>query len=114
MLLGLGSNDTLNGGLGNDQWNGGSGQDKFVLNTALNVMTNKDTITGFSPVDDTLVLENAIFTKFGATGTLPAEPLSQGPGRSRWTRMTTSSTTRRRGRSRMMLMGMERERPWSL
>ena len=71
VLSGLGGHDTLVGGLGNDQLNGGSGQDKFIFNTALNATTNKDTITGFSPVDDTLVLENAIFTKFTATGALP-------------------------------------------
>jgi len=72
VLSGLGGHDTLVGGLGNDQLNGGSGQDKFVFNTALNATTNKDTITGFSPVDDQLVLENAIFTKFTATGAIPA------------------------------------------
>ena len=65
-------NDTLNGGLGNDTLTGGSGSDKFVFSSALNGTTNKDSITDFSPVDDTLVLENAIFTAFTATGALPA------------------------------------------
>jgi len=71
-LLGLVGNDTLAGSLGNDQLYGGSGQDKFVFNTALNATTNKDTITDFSVVDDTILLENAIFTKFTATGAIPA------------------------------------------
>ena len=53
-------------------WLGGSGADSFVFNTALNATTNTDTITDFAPVDDTLVLENAIFTQFVATGAIPA------------------------------------------
>ena len=64
--------NSLFGGLGNDTMTGNSGVDSFVFNTALNATTNKDTITDFSPVDDTLVLENAIFTQFVATGAIPA------------------------------------------
>ena len=62
----------LTGGTGNDTLTGSSGRDSFVFNTTLNGVTNKDTITDFSVVDDTLVLENAIFTKFTATGAIPA------------------------------------------
>ena len=65
---GLG-NDTLNGGLGNDILYGGIGLDKFVFNTALH-STNKDTIKDFSVVDDTIILENTIFTKLTTVGTL--------------------------------------------
>ena len=71
-LTGSASNNTVNGGLGNDTMSGGTGADSFVFNTALNAATNKDTITDFSPVDDTLVLENAIFTQFAATGAISA------------------------------------------
>jgi Ca2+-binding RTX toxin-like protein len=65
-LLGDAGNDTLFGGLGNDSLTGGLNNDFFVFNTALNASTNKDTITDFSHVDDTIKLENAIFTKLGA------------------------------------------------
>ena len=81
-LLGQDGNDTLNGGLGNDHWRqrqrhavrragndtltGGANNDFFVFNTALNASTNRDTITDFNHVDDTIKLENAVFTKLGA------------------------------------------------
>jgi len=60
--------DVLNGGLGNDRLTGGAGQDKFVFNTALTA--NIDKIIDFAVVDDTIQLENAIFTKLTATGVL--------------------------------------------
>ena len=66
---GYGGNDTLNGGAGNDTIYGGSGTDTFVFNTALNVASNIDKITDFSVDDDTVRLENAVFTAL-ATGTL--------------------------------------------
>ena len=51
---------------------GGSGADSFVFNIALNATTNMGTIMDFAPVDDTLVLENAIFRQFVTTGEIPA------------------------------------------
>jgi Ca2+-binding RTX toxin-like protein len=63
-------NDTLNGGLGIDNLTGGANSDFFVFNTALNASTNRDIVTDFSHVDDTFRLENAIFTKLAAVGTL--------------------------------------------
>jgi Ca2+-binding RTX toxin-like protein len=65
-------NDTLYGGAGNDVLTGGQGVDSFVLNTALNKLTNVDTITDFVSEDDTIYLENAVFKKLAATGTLNA------------------------------------------
>jgi Ca2+-binding RTX toxin-like protein len=88
-LTGNSVNNTLIGGLGIDQLNGGagidtltgnSGADSFIFNTTLNATTNKDSITDFNVVDDTLVLENAIFTKFTATGALPAGTFVSGAG----------------------------------
>ena len=64
--------NSLFGGLGNDTMTGNAGPDSFVFNSGLNATTNTDTITDFSVVDDTLVLENAIFTQFAATGAIPA------------------------------------------
>ena len=62
----------LTGGAGNDVLVGGSGGDQFVFNTALNAATNVDHITDFNVADDTIVLENAIFTTIAGTGTLTA------------------------------------------
>ena len=58
ILAGAGGNDTLTGGLG---------ADAFLFNTALNAATNRDTITDFDVVADTIQLENTgIFTALGA------------------------------------------------
>jgi len=71
ILKGLVGNDTLNGGLGNDTLAGGSGADYFDFTTAPNATSNKDTITDFSVVSDTIRLENSIMTGLGtATGVL--------------------------------------------
>jgi Ca2+-binding RTX toxin-like protein len=85
VLSGLGGNDsiyggvgadTLYGGLGNDVLTGGAGNDTFVFNTALSATLNRDTITDFSASaagnNDTMKLENAIFTTLGAAGALNA------------------------------------------
>lgn len=60
--------DRLNGSGGNDTLVGGSGNDTFIFNTALNASTNVDRIINFSVIDDTIKLENAIFTAFSAAG----------------------------------------------
>jgi Ca2+-binding RTX toxin-like protein len=60
--------DMLYGSLGNDTMAGGAGNDVFVFHTAPNAATNRDTITDFANVsgnNDTLYLDNAIFTKLG-------------------------------------------------
>lgn len=64
---GLG-NDTLNGGLGNDALNGGGGADTFVFDSALGA-ANIDAISDYTIADDTISLENAVFTGL-AVGTL--------------------------------------------
>jgi Ca2+-binding RTX toxin-like protein len=69
-LNGAAGNDTLNGGLGNDILTGGTAKDAFVFNTKLSA-TNVDKITDFSVKDDTIHLDNAIFTKL-ANGALAA------------------------------------------
>ena len=65
-LSGLGGNDTLRGGLGNDNLTGGANSDIFLFDTAPNSSANRDVIFDFSHVDDTVQLENAIFTRLGA------------------------------------------------
>lgn len=71
-LRGDAGDDKLNGGLDKDTLMGGSGKDVFVFSTALGG-ANVDTITDFKPVDDTIHLENAIFTKLLKSGVLTAD-----------------------------------------
>lgn len=58
ILNGLGGNDTLAGGLGNDIF-------RFTT-------VSKDRITDFSAADDTIQLENGLFTQLTAIGVLSA------------------------------------------
>ncbi|MDR6759816.1 Ca2+-binding RTX toxin-like protein, partial [Mycoplana sp. BE70] len=70
-LKGDAGNDTLNGGLGKDILTGGTGKDVFVFNTKP-ASTNIDTITDFSVKDDTIHLENGVFTALTKVGKLSA------------------------------------------
>jgi Ca2+-binding RTX toxin-like protein len=72
VLNGGAGNDILNGYTGNDILTGGTGLDIFRFDTALNATTNLERITDFSVADDTIQLENAIFTKLTGVGTLSA------------------------------------------
>jgi serralysin len=67
-LYGGAGNDTLNGGAGSDVLTGGAGKDVFQFNTQL--ANNIDRVTDFIAVDDTVQLENAIFTKLTVAGVL--------------------------------------------
>ena len=71
VLSGAAGNDRLAGGAGIDILHGGAGNDAFLFNAPLS-SANRDYIKDFSHVDDTLQLENAIFTKLGAAGGLDA------------------------------------------
>jgi len=77
VLRGGAGNDQLHGGLGNDSVEGGLGVDRIWFDTALNVATNVDTVVGYSVAEDSIVLENAIFTGL-ATGTLAASAFRTG------------------------------------
>ena len=65
-------NDFLYGGAGNDVLTGGSGIDYFYFNTVLSASTNVDRITDFSVVNDTIRLDDDIFTAAGPLGKLSA------------------------------------------
>jgi serralysin len=65
-----GGNDTINGRLGNDTLRGEAGLDVFVFNTALNATTNVDSIQDFVVVNDTIHLQDSIFTAISGTGAL--------------------------------------------
>jgi Ca2+-binding RTX toxin-like protein len=69
-LVGGAGNDTLVGGAGKDSLTGGTGQDHFVFNAALSASGNVDTLTAYVAADDTIRLENAVFTQLTATGAL--------------------------------------------
>ncbi len=78
-LAGNGANNFLYGGLGSDVLAGGAGNDRFVFTTALGA-TNVDTISDFSPADDTFWLSCAIFTAAGPLGRLSAAAFKVGTG----------------------------------
>ncbi len=70
MLFAGGGDDVVIGGDGNDTLEGGLGIDVFRFDSALT--SGFDTINDFTPADDTIQLENAIFTKLTLVGTLAA------------------------------------------
>lgn len=83
-LYGGAGNDTIDGGSGNDRlWGnagadtltGGTGQDLFVFNAPL--VGAVDKITDYSSANDTILLENAIFTGL-RTGYLSASAFHAG------------------------------------
>jgi Ca2+-binding RTX toxin-like protein len=68
----------LDGLAGNDTLFGGAGLDGFRFTTALNKKTNVDHIADFSTTDDTIFLDNAIFTKLKKEGVLKAKFFEKG------------------------------------
>jgi len=92
-IYGGSGSDGLYGGTGNDNINGGSGHDALWGNTGSDILTGGagrdafvfnasfvgaiDKITDYSPVDDTIYLEDAIFTGLN-TGNLDASAFHTG------------------------------------
>jgi len=70
ILSGGAKDDRLYGSSGNDILRGGSGRDAFVFHSKLNETANVDTIRDFSVANDTIWLENSVFTAAGSTGRL--------------------------------------------
>jgi serralysin len=70
VLTGGNGNDRLFGEAGKDRLTGGANNDTFVFNTAPNAARNRDTITDFSHVNDTIQLDYAVFTALGGNGAL--------------------------------------------
>jgi Ca2+-binding RTX toxin-like protein len=70
-LSGAAGNDTLSGGLGNDTLTGGKGVDTFVFNSALDALTNVDTVTDFVKTQgDRIALSKTAFAGLGDAGGL--------------------------------------------
>ncbi|MBK8084227.1 MAG: hypothetical protein IPK28_10605 [Devosia sp.] len=72
MVKGSAGADLINAGKGNDTVSGGAGQDRFVFDTALDKYSNVDRILDFKAIDDTILLDDAVFKKVGALGVLSA------------------------------------------
>ena len=77
VLNGGAGSDTLVGGLGNDTLTGGAGLDFLVFDAAPGA-TNRDTISGFVVVDDTIQLAGSVFSGLGPIGNLGAGAFNTG------------------------------------
>jgi Ca2+-binding RTX toxin-like protein len=62
VVRGNNGNNIINGGDGDDELTGLGGQDWFLFNTALSEAFNIDVITDFNVDDDTIVLDDDIFS----------------------------------------------------
>jgi Ca2+-binding RTX toxin-like protein len=70
-IIGGTGDDTMIGGLGSDSFNGGTGTDQFIFNSTLGT-SNVDTLQAYNVMDDTILLDDAIFTALGSPGALAA------------------------------------------
>lgn len=71
ILRGAAGDDTLNGGTGSDKLSGGAGADYFLFDKYS--FSGRDYILDFRAVDDTIKLENSVFTKLSHNGALAAD-----------------------------------------
>ena len=62
VVIGGAGDDTIKGYAGNDTLTGDAGDDNFVFNSALNAATNVDIIMDFNAADDTISLDDFVFT----------------------------------------------------
>lgn len=69
ILYGEAGNDNLNAGTGTNTLTGGAGKDVFEFTTTGHI----DTITDYNVVDDTIQLENTVFSALTTAGTLAAD-----------------------------------------
>ncbi len=77
-LIGGAGDDILNGAAGNNTLTGGTGKDYFQFKTADHITGGRiDTITDYNAFDDTIKLENSIFTAFSAMITPDKIPADQ-------------------------------------
>lgn len=77
ILKGESGSDYLSGGLGKDTLTGGAGQDYFVFDVKPS-STNADRIKDFKVRDDTISLDNQVFTRLGPDGWLSGSAFTTG------------------------------------
>jgi Ca2+-binding RTX toxin-like protein len=77
-LNGGGGQDVLNGGAKSDRLEGGADADRFRFDTTPHSTQNSDQVVDFVVADDTVELENSVFTALGA-GVLPGSQFVIGP-----------------------------------
>jgi Ca2+-binding RTX toxin-like protein len=74
----IGGNDGSNviaGGDGNDELTGRAGQDSFLFDSPLNAAFNLDVITDFNAADDTILLDQTIFSSSLGLGNISSSEL---------------------------------------
>src|SRR5262245_20159541 len=74
-LIGNNGANILNGGNGNDELTGNGGQDAFLFNTPLSAAFNVDVVTDFSVADDTIWLDDDVFSSGLGLGNISAGEL---------------------------------------
>jgi Ca2+-binding RTX toxin-like protein len=72
VVRGNAGNNTLNGGDGRDDLFGRDGQDSFLFDTPLNAASNVDRIRDFDVPDDTILLDDAVFSGSLGLGNISA------------------------------------------
>jgi serralysin len=72
----------LNGGAGDDELTGLDGQDRFQFDSPLDAATNVDVIADFDVDDDTIVLDQTIFSSDLGPGTVAGSQFVVGPAAS--------------------------------
>jgi len=77
-LFGNAGDDLIFGDNGNDVVYGGAGADTFVFNTTLNATTNNDKLMDFTHNDDSISLDDVIFTQLATTGALSSDMFALG------------------------------------
>jgi Ca2+-binding RTX toxin-like protein len=79
VLIGGAGSDYLSGGADSDRLTGDSGKDYFVFD-ARPTRSNVDRIVDFRPADDTIMLDNQVFTRVGRDGWLAGGAFTTGSG----------------------------------
>ena len=74
-LIGNNGANILNGGNGNDELTGYGGADSFLFNTPLSAAFNVDVITDFTVADDTIWLDDDVFSSSLGLGNISAGEL---------------------------------------
>jgi Ca2+-binding RTX toxin-like protein len=79
LVVGNNGNNVLNGGGGNDELTGLGGADAFLFDSTLDAMFNVDVITDFDVADDTIRLDQTIFSSSLGLGNISSSELVIGP-----------------------------------